>query len=76
LKIFTTLIPFCEENVGLKLSERLFRKWGRFGDFTNINFMYPVKNKQFTPFGYFEADDLITLYDNVIHQGGIYFDTQ
>ncbi|MDR1896179.1 MAG: hypothetical protein LBR10_05260 [Prevotellaceae bacterium] len=75
LKIFATVIPPNEENVGLRLSERLFRKWGRFGDFTDINFMYPMENKQFTPFGYFEAEDLTALYDNVIHQGGKYFGT-
>jgi hypothetical protein len=74
LKIFAALIPPGEENIGLKLPERLFRKWGRFGDFIDINFMYPVKNRDFIPFGYFAPEDLATLYDNAYHAGGPYFE--
>jgi hypothetical protein len=62
--------------VGLKLSERLFRKWGRFGDFVNIEFMHPLENNQFSPFGYFTPKDLENLYENAYHQGGSYFDKQ
>jgi hypothetical protein len=76
LKIFATMIPPEEEKVGLKLSHRIFRKWGEFGNFTDINFLYPVENKQFTPFGYFEPDDLFDLYDNTYYKGGVYFEQQ
>jgi hypothetical protein len=74
LKIFATIIPPDKENIGLKLSERLFHKWGRFGNFMDINFMYPVENKDFVPFGYFGPEDLAALYDNVYHSGGLYFE--
>jgi hypothetical protein len=76
LKIFATVIPPSDENTGLKLQERLFRKWGRFGNFTDIQFMYPLENKTFVPFGYFDPDNLSALYDDVYHQGGSYFDVQ
>jgi hypothetical protein len=74
IKIFATLIPPGKENIGLKLSERLFRKWGRFGNFTDINFMYPVENKDLAPFGYFGPEDLAVLYNNAYHSGGPYFE--
>jgi len=63
LKIFATVIPY-EENVGLKLSKRLFRCWSQFGDFKNNKYFCAVKDSKGELYGHFEPNDFLALYNS------------